>query len=161
VISAVVVGSRGRRNVTGPQLQQLFGLMSTYMSFTTLTTKGTSKKVSRPVSSSSSSGSGSGGASTGGSSPFSRTVVAPGGSVSSGGAGFATAMRRSVSIVPEISGSLYPAGPIRVQMRRGTRWVTVARTRTSSRGSYSVRVPRAGRYRVVSGGFAGPAVSVL
>jgi stage II sporulation protein D len=36
VVSAVVVGTHGSTPVTGPQLQSLFGLMSTYMRFTTI-----------------------------------------------------------------------------------------------------------------------------
>jgi stage II sporulation protein D len=36
VVSAVVVGTRGATPVTGPQLQSVFGLMSTYMRFTTI-----------------------------------------------------------------------------------------------------------------------------
>jgi stage II sporulation protein D len=45
VIDAQVVGTHGTTSVTGPQLQSAFGLMSTYMRFTTLsaskTTRGT------------------------------------------------------------------------------------------------------------------------
>ena len=37
VVSAQVVGTRGHANVTGPQLQSIFGLPSTYMAFTTIT----------------------------------------------------------------------------------------------------------------------------
>lgn len=37
VVAAQVVGTGGRTTVTGPQLQSDFGLMSTYMSFTTVT----------------------------------------------------------------------------------------------------------------------------
>jgi stage II sporulation protein D len=36
VVAAQVVGSRGATAVTGPQLQSVFGLMSTYMRFTTI-----------------------------------------------------------------------------------------------------------------------------
>ncbi len=38
LVSAQVVGKAGRSSVTGGQLQQLFGLLSTYVSFTTITT---------------------------------------------------------------------------------------------------------------------------
>ncbi len=36
VVAAEIVGTRGTTQVTGPQLQSLFGLMSTYMRFTTI-----------------------------------------------------------------------------------------------------------------------------
>jgi stage II sporulation protein D len=47
VVQAQVVGSGGSTTVTGAQLQQLFGTLSTYMSFTTLTETGT--QSSTPV----------------------------------------------------------------------------------------------------------------
>ena len=40
VISATVNGTGGSTNVTGPQLQGIFGLMSTYMSFAVISTNG-------------------------------------------------------------------------------------------------------------------------
>jgi stage II sporulation protein D len=36
IVRAEVVGTKGRTSVTGPQLQSVFGLMSTYMRFTTV-----------------------------------------------------------------------------------------------------------------------------
>jgi stage II sporulation protein D len=36
IVSAQVIGTRGRTNVTGPQLQSAFGLLSTYATFTTI-----------------------------------------------------------------------------------------------------------------------------
>jgi stage II sporulation protein D len=36
IVSAQVVGTSGRSNVSGPQLQSVFGLASTYMAFTTI-----------------------------------------------------------------------------------------------------------------------------
>jgi stage II sporulation protein D len=58
IVEAAVVGTGGSTEVTGPALQQDFGLMSTYMAFTTVSTRGA-------FSASTSGGSGSGGASTG------------------------------------------------------------------------------------------------
>lgn len=40
IVSAAVVGTKGSSDITGPQLQQDFGLMSTYMAFTTMTVQG-------------------------------------------------------------------------------------------------------------------------
>ncbi len=45
VISAEVVGTRGATSVTGPQLQSLFGLMSTYMRFTTISATRISRRT--------------------------------------------------------------------------------------------------------------------
>ncbi|HTX33245.1 MAG TPA: SpoIID/LytB domain-containing protein [Solirubrobacteraceae bacterium] len=44
VVDAEVVGSQGTTQVTGPELQSLFGLMSTYMRFTTIS----ATTISRP-----------------------------------------------------------------------------------------------------------------
>jgi stage II sporulation protein D len=59
IVSAAVVGTRGRSLVSGPQLQQDFGLMSTYVAFTSVSIRGVFSD------SGSSSGSSTGGASTG------------------------------------------------------------------------------------------------
>ena len=40
IVKAAVVGTKGSSDVTGPQLQDDFSLMSTYMAFTTITMKG-------------------------------------------------------------------------------------------------------------------------
>lgn len=40
IVEAAVVGTRGSTEVSGPQLQQDFGLMSTYMAFTTVSVHG-------------------------------------------------------------------------------------------------------------------------
>jgi stage II sporulation protein D len=58
IVEAAVVGTRGSADVTGPALQQDFGLMSTYMAFTTVNMHGVFSALS-------SGGSTSGGASAG------------------------------------------------------------------------------------------------
>ncbi len=56
VIEAQVVGSRGRSNISGDQLQQLFGLPTTYASFAIISSKAAAGQVSGSASSSSSGG---------------------------------------------------------------------------------------------------------
>jgi stage II sporulation protein D len=68
IVRAAVVGTRGSSDVTGPALQQDFGLMSTYMAFTTVNMHGA-------FSASTSGGSSSGGASAGSGPAGGRTVA--------------------------------------------------------------------------------------
>jgi SpoIID/LytB domain protein len=49
IISAQVVGTRGTSTVSGAQLQSIFGLDSTYVAFTTITTQDPSGRVSGSV----------------------------------------------------------------------------------------------------------------
>jgi stage II sporulation protein D len=50
ILLAAVVGTKGRTTVTGAQLQQLFGLLTTYASFTTISTVVGSEPPSPPPS---------------------------------------------------------------------------------------------------------------
>jgi stage II sporulation protein D len=47
VITATINGSGGSTNVTGPQLQGIFGLMSTYMSFSVVSTNAAAPRAAR------------------------------------------------------------------------------------------------------------------
>jgi stage II sporulation protein D len=150
VITAVVVGTRGRTTVSGSQLQQAFGLMSTYASFTTITTKAVnSASTTAPVT----------GAPSGGSSTSTGSGAT---ASSSGGATFGNAFR-SRPITPILTGSIFPSRPgqiVTVQRLRAGRFTTVGRVRTGAGGSYRATVPGAGRYRIVQAGVAGPAITV-
>ena len=57
VIAAQVVGTRGSANVSGPTLQQIFGLPTTYAAFTVISSSSAQGQVSGNVSSTSGSGS--------------------------------------------------------------------------------------------------------
>jgi stage II sporulation protein D len=162
VVSARVVGSQGSVTVSGPELQQVFGLLSTYMSFTTIRTKASSPSKPAPAPAPSSpTAPPASSAPTGGSNAFSTTVAGPDPSSSSGGASIQSAIR---TFVPrQITGSLYPAGrgvrlSIQQLERRG--FVTVARARSGRGGNYAVTVFRAGTYRVLADGIDGPAVTL-
>jgi stage II sporulation protein D len=148
VVTATVIGTRGRTNVTGTQLQQAFGLLSTYMAFTTIKTNGGSlnpRPASGPFGSSSST---SGGVSLAADVVYRAPVRAA----------RAAALRDAMSL----HGSLYPVTRRRilVQRLRGRRFVTVARIRTDAHGAYWVHVPGPGRYRIIDHGVGGPVVSV-
>jgi stage II sporulation protein D len=153
VVTADVVGTKGRSPVTGPQLQSIFGLASTYMSFTTISS---APGPAPPPSGSSTGGTsgpstgGASGPSTGGASPQLRHVL------------LALSGRQ-----PEVSfglhGTVFPGrrGTIAdVQVSTKRAWHTVRRVRLGTGGAYSVRLSRHGSYRLVYRGVAGPAVTV-
>jgi stage II sporulation protein D len=134
VVSAQVVGTRGRTNVTGPQLQGIFGLPSTYMAFSTISSI-------------------SGVAPTSGGQAPRRTFLQR---VQAAIAALAPPPRG-------LHGTVFPArkgAPITIQ--RGTRrgWRGIGHARLGAGGRYSVRLRQAGRYRLVYHGVAGPAVSL-
>jgi stage II sporulation protein D len=129
VVSAQVVGTGGRTNVTGPQLQGIFGLLSTYMTFTTVTSASGTSSVS------------------------SRHVPAHG-RQGAAEAGFE---------VLAMHGRVFPArkgSVLAIQLHARHRWRTVKRVRTNSNGSYVASLSSPGRYRVLYGHVAGPALSV-
>jgi stage II sporulation protein D len=145
VVSAAVVGTRGRSATSGGALEQRFGLRSTLASFTTITTNaGTvAAAVRRPAV---------------GHSPDIAQITAE------------TANAMSVLVhqvfaprVPIVSGTIFPgARGSSLQIQRLTRghWHTVATVRLGNGGSYSVRVSQSGSYRVRFDRMAGPTVSV-
>ena len=66
-------------------------------------------------------------------------------------------------MAPALAGEFSPAPKSRtlaVERRVGKRWVVVRRVHTSAAGRYRVAISRAGVFRVLSGGIAGPAVRV-
>jgi stage II sporulation protein D len=135
VVSAQVVGTAGRVSVSGPQLQSIFNLPSTYMSFSSITTV-----PGAPTT-------------TGGQSLLRRRWLAQ------VQASIAALFDRR----HELHGSVFPASndaPIEVQERTGNGWKNVKRARLGASGAFVVRLARAGTYRVVSRGAPGPAVRV-
>jgi stage II sporulation protein D len=143
VVSAVVVGTGGQSNVTGPQLQNIFGLRSTYMMFSSIS-------------------------SVAGAPSTSSTPVAPS---TTGGQGLIASFMRRVehtlaSLVDahrEFHGTVFPApqgAPLAVQQRAARGWRTIAQIRLEAGGAFSARVPRAGSYRIVYHGVPGPTVTV-
>jgi SpoIID/LytB domain protein len=137
IVSAEVLGSRGRVTVSGPTLRRVLGLYDTWAKFTLVTT--TASK------------------------PEPDTSGGEGTTASDGGAVAAGMRGRSAATRAEIAGRLYPApdhSPLVVELRTGKRWVAVGSVRLGDGGSYRVAVTRKGTYRVHAGRITGPAVTV-
>jgi stage II sporulation protein D len=139
VVSAEVLGSKGRVTVSGPTLRKVLGLYDTWAKFTLVTsTAAQPDPASEPATS------------TG-------TAAEDGGAVASSQRGRAAAARAV------IKGRLYPppsSHALVVERRAGKRWIAVASTKLHGLGSYSVAVTRRGTYRVTAGRTVGPTVRV-
>jgi stage II sporulation protein D len=147
ILTAQVVGTRGSVNVTGLQLQHAFGLLTTYASFTTISSTATSGAAV------SGTGSGQGGSGQAGS-----------GQSGSGASGLPNLL---VPVSPalagpnhELTGTVFPATAGASVAVQGTNGSTVGTVRLSASGQYTVAVPRAGTYRIACAGLAGPWVKV-
>jgi stage II sporulation protein D len=175
VVQAEVVGSQGSHAVTGAQLQQLFGTLSTYMSFSTLTEAGS--QSSTPVQ-----------ASTGPSTPAptttptttTTTTTATPPPPSTGGSGLtadtagATAASATNTTPTTTSGSssgsdlsvqgtVYPiqsGATVVAQLDEASGWTDVSSAQVTTAGTYVIPVPSAGTYRVAYAGVNGPNISV-
>ena len=128
IVAADVIGTGGRTRVSGATLRARFGLNDTWAYFTSI---GTRKK--KPP-----------GPSNGGTSPPPPSAAAAG--------------PRPRSI---LAGTVYPertGAEVQIQIRERGRWRTVTSTVVRRGGRYSAAVARAGTYRVVFSGDAGPSV---
>jgi stage II sporulation protein D len=129
VIYANVVGSRGTTSVTGPQLEGLFSLPSTYMHFTTIS----SIKRRRPAP------------------PRAALERFYPAAVH---AALARKMTLSGFVFPSRKGSI-----VTIQRRTRKGWRTARRLRVNATGSYAIVLAVGGSYRVLYGGVAGPTVT--
>jgi stage II sporulation protein D len=138
IMAAKVTGTRGSTTVTGAQLENAFGLFSTWASFTTI----------------------SGAA---GSAPASPAVVHDASDLK-----VITQLQDALAsvgqTVPVFAGSVRPAAPgahvtIEVRGWRGA-WHKTGRARLGKGGRFSLTVPRPGVYRTVYQGLDGPSVTV-
>jgi stage II sporulation protein D len=132
VVAARIVGTRGSTGVTGAQLQQLFGLQTNYVWFTTVVSRvawGNDRSAAR--------------------SRFFADLVPLVRAVINGA-------------TPRLTGTVFPAPrTVKVQVSRRGRWVPANLTaNVSAHGRYSVTLPRGGTYRIVAGGTDGPPVTV-
>jgi stage II sporulation protein D len=133
ILLAAVVGSRGSTQVTGDQLRQRFGLATTLAAFTTITT-----------------------------SPGARQSVVTHAQPGLLGQ-FAFQRAIMASNIPALHGTVFPGragGRYAVQQLVGQTWTTLMRARFDSGGTFSVRVPSPGTYRIAYAGLDGPAVNV-
>jgi stage II sporulation protein D len=130
IVTADVIGSRGRTRVSGATLRARLGLLDTWAYFTSI---GTRKKKPRPTTPSESGGT-----------RAPKSVVGP--------------HPRSLltgTVYPERAGA-----EVQIQVLRNGRWRTVTRTTVRRGGRYSTAVAAAGTYRAVFSGDAGPTVRV-
>jgi stage II sporulation protein D len=148
ILTADVVGTAGRTSVTGVDLQHTFGLLTTNVVFTTISTvPGHAPASLRRAHMTSTPPHREAGASA---------VVA-----------LVPLVHELVSgAVPALHGTVFPAPPrnagaVAVQAAGpGGSWHTVARTQLAPGGRYEVQLPGAGTYRVSYHGLNGPSVSV-
>jgi stage II sporulation protein D len=145
ILTAEVLGSKGNTSVTGTQLQQVFGLLTTSASFTSISTS-LGASVPSPF----------GGA--GGGAPVSTVAGAQ-------AIPALVALVRSIvaGTVPTLTGWVFPArsgDPFALQLRSGGAWHTIARDTLGRGGWFSVHPSRLGSYRIVYRGLDGPAVTI-
>jgi stage II sporulation protein D len=131
IVSAKVIGTGGSTRVSGATLRARFGLGDTWAYFTSIATK---KKKPPPVD-----------PGTGGTKP-------PGGAVAAG------PRPRGV-----LAGTVFPervGAEVQLQVRERGHWHTVTSAVVRRGGRYSAAVGRAGTYRAIFSGDAGPAIRV-
>ena len=145
VVRALIVGSGGTTQVTGPQLRSKLDLFDTWARFTVITAsvaRGDGNVPSTPAP--------AGGPGTGGAQP---------------GGGAAAALARAIPMIVAgtISGRVSPGGAGRtvvVERLRGGSWPEQTRVLTGAGGRYRALLAEPGVYRVRYRGEAGPAVRV-
>jgi stage II sporulation protein D len=146
VLLAQVVGTKGRTQITGQQLQSVFGLQTTLASFTTISTNPGAPPQSHSRR--------KGGSAHRAQQAEAQAVLA-----------LPALVRDIVSgAVPGLHGTIMPArsgDQVTIQEQQGSHgWKTVAHTTVGAGGSYGLQLPGPGTYRVVYGSYDGPAVAV-
>jgi stage II sporulation protein D len=136
IMTAKVIGTRGTVSVTGSQLESAFGLLSTWATFTTI------------------------------SSSAGPTPTAAASHASGDLAILAQMKRlfgQMANASQTLRGTIFPVGKgarVTLEIRARGRWHRNGVVRLGAGGAYSVRVFDAGVYRVVYRGLAGPSVVV-
>ena len=136
IVHAVVVGTRGRTKVTGPELKARLGLPDTWARLVDVSTAPAPAVSTVPA-------------------PARLPLIA---AVALGPGVAAKAV--AAGAVHGVVGGGAPGARLAVQARRHARWRTVATTRLRPGGEYAAGVPRTGTYRVRYRGLAGPPVEV-
>jgi stage II sporulation protein D len=180
IVEAQIVGTRGRTDVTGAELQAALGTPSTWMSLTTITATGTrttsaaSPTQTAPVTTTTVTGPSTTSSVTGvtqttatstdTTTTATQTATTP--TSTTGGNGLSEdAERASVAAVKPsymVHGTIFPAraGARVTVQRRHDGWETVARAQERPSGVYSVAVRSPGTYRVLYGTVVGPEVTI-
>ena len=132
IVTAEVVGSRGRRTTTGAVLRARLGLFDTWAYFTSVTAGEEEEKPDEEE--------------------MPRTD-------SSGGVSPTAMAARDLG--RQIAGRAFPnRGDVLVERRDGRRWVRVGLAEVGPTGRYRLALDRAGRYRVKFRGERGPVVRI-
>jgi hypothetical protein len=135
IMEAKVVGTAGTTTVTGSQLQNAFGLLSTWATFTTMSTS-----VKPPA--------------TGSVRPGSEMNVI---------AQVKRLFGMMAAARPVLTGTVLAAGrggSVTIELRAGRRWRKLGTVGLGKGGRFAVRTPVPGVYRSVYRGLDGPAVNV-
>lgn len=169
VVQAQVVGSQGSHTLTGAQLQQLFGTLSTYMAFSTLTETGS--QSSTPVTASTAPTTPAAPTQTTTTTTTTPTPPITGGSGLGGSAASANTASATGTTPPttptssdlSVQGTVYPAqqgASVVAQLDEAGGWTNVSSAQVTAAGMYVIPVPSTGTYRVAYGGVNGPNISV-
>jgi stage II sporulation protein D len=137
IVNAQVIGSRGRTNVTGPQLRSRLGLYDTWAYFVTIKSgQGATEPVQQPNTGTLTDGGG-----TTAEASWLRRIAGP----------------RQLSV----TGSVSPR-PKKITLQKlvERRWTTIGYGKTDARGRYALQVESAGAYRVLANGGVGPVTRV-
>jgi stage II sporulation protein D len=162
IVKAEVVGTKGTVSVTGVQLRKALGTPSTWMSFTTVSSRGV-QTTTTPA--------GTTTTPTGTSTDTTGTSTTP-----SGGGPLTRGVERAAAALGDafsslrfstsrytVTGSVFPVGSgarVTVQFDPGDGWAAIATAKVTGSGRYSVPVADAGSYRVLYNGIAGPEITV-
>jgi stage II sporulation protein D len=155
IVRAQIVGTRGRTDVTGPQLRTRFGLFDTWAYFTTVSSNGSRSPVAPPTPAAPVD-------------PAAPPTTTPTGGVTAQARAArparAAGVRAAGVRAPVLSGRIEPAAPgarIKVERRVRGKWRLAVDASLDPNGRYAVAVGSRGVYRVrYAGTVAGPAVRV-
>ena len=136
IMTANVIGTRGTRSVTGSQLEGAFGLLSTWATFTTISSSAGPTPTAGPSRA-----------------EDDLAIIAQ----------MKRAFGQLDNASQTLRGTILPSGKgarVTIEARAGKHWRKASVVRLGPGGAYAVRVTSAGEYRVVYRGLAGPSVIV-
>jgi stage II sporulation protein D len=136
IMTANVIGTRGTVSVTGSQLEGAFGLLSTWATFTTISSSASPTPAAAP-----------------------RVVTGDLAII----AQMKRAFGQMDNASQTLSGAIFPGrkgARATVEVLHGKRWQKASVVRIGRGGAYAARISVAGVYRVVYRGLAGPLVEV-
>jgi SpoIID/LytB domain protein len=142
ILTAQVLGTKGSTSVTGVQLQQAFGLLTTYAAFTTITTLPGRAPATVAA----------------------RNRVPNGSAQSQAVVALVPLVKNLVAgAALGIHGNVYPAVKgvsVSIQRLVSGSWRTVTHDSTDAHGAYDLALQSSGSYRIVYRGIDGPAIAI-